>query len=164
MRFSNGLIRYAKNTGYLVLEKIARIVITITVWAYVISYLGPEQFGIFSYALSFVFLINILSELGLDSIVVRELVRGDIKQEQILGTAFFLKFAGSLFAAVLIFTATRIYSFDPAICLILVVMSLRLVFQSLDNIDYYFQSRVLSKFENNNRCCPMTGKPSVKTL
>jgi len=69
-----GVRKYFSNTGHLFIEKIVRIMVTLIVWALVIRYLGPEQFGLFSYALSFVFLFNALANLGLDFIVVRNLV------------------------------------------------------------------------------------------
>jgi len=53
---NNQMIRkYAFNTGWLFLEKTTRIIVTLVVWALIIRYLGPEQFGVFSYALSYIF-------------------------------------------------------------------------------------------------------------
>ncbi|MDD3296620.1 MAG: flippase [Candidatus Omnitrophica bacterium] len=146
MKLAKSLKKYTINTGYLFFEKILRAVVSLTVWALVIRYLGPDQFGIFSYALSFVFLFNILSDLGLSTVVVRDLVRNGDKEKEILSTTFFLKLAGSLSAIILIFFTTYVFSFDPYIRKIILIMSTRLIFMSFNYIDFYFQSKVISKY------------------
>lgn len=116
----------------------------IGVW--VARYLGPEQFGVFSYAIAFVAIFGSIAKLGLDGIVVRNLVIEPHKRDLYLGTAFWLKFAGALItlsivSAVILFTAnnheTNLYIF---------IIASGIVFQSFEVIDFYFQSKVLSKF------------------
>ena len=70
-----GFLKYLKNTSWLFGEKILRIVVGLFVGIWVARYLGPEQFGLFSYAQSFVGLFTAIATLGLDGIVVRELVK-----------------------------------------------------------------------------------------
>ncbi len=142
--FSEGFFRYAQNTGFLFLEKMIRTFVTLVIWAYVIRYLGPEQFGVFSYALSFVFLFNILSDLNLDAIAVKELI-SDNRKNSLLGSIFFLKAMGAVLAIFLIALITFFEHFDAESRTVIFIMSLRMVFQSFGGIDYYFQSRVLSK-------------------
>ncbi len=118
----------------------------LTVWAYVARYLGPEQFGLFNYALSFVFLFSILADLGLEPIVVRELVKDGAKENIVLGSSFALKLVGSLIAVFLVVMTTQILLMDSSTRVVLLVMSLRLIFLSLRGLDFYFQSKVLSKY------------------
>ncbi len=148
-KFSIGLKKYAKNTGYLLFEKITRMIFMVTVWAYVARYLGPEQFGLFNYGLSFVFLFSILADLGLEPIVVKELVQDDgrgLREDAIMGSAFTLRFMGAVLAVFLVVAITGIVSMDWTTRVIIVVMSLRLIFSSFRVIDFYFQSKVLSKY------------------
>lgn len=144
--FFQGFKKYTINTGYLFIEKIARTIVTLTIWAFVIRYLGPKQFGLFSYALSFVFLFNILSDLGLDSVVIRELVKDTEQKETILGSVFLLKFIGAAIAIFTIIVVTRILSIEYYTKIIIIVMSMRMIFRAFNNIDFYFQSRILSKY------------------
>lgn len=146
MRVSEGFKKYAANTGYLFLEKIVRMIFMLTIWTYVARYLGPEQFGIINYALSFVFLFSALSELGLEPIVVRELVKDVKRADSILGSSFFLKWSGGIIAVVLIFAVVSILAVELPIRMIIFFLSFRLVFNSFRVIDYYFQARVLSKY------------------
>lgn len=140
-----GFKRYVGNTGYLLCEKIIRAVVNLTVWAYVIKYLGPEQFGILSYAISFVFLFNVLSELSLEPIAVKEFILSK-RHSELLGSIFFVKSLGGFLGIILIVLATSFQHLDAVTRASIIILSLRFVFQSFDNVDYYFQARVLSKY------------------
>ena len=56
-------------------RKILRMIVGLFVGIWVARYLGPEQFGLFSYAQSFVGLFTAFPTLGLDGIAVLELVK-----------------------------------------------------------------------------------------
>ena len=143
---NEGFKRYTKNTGYLFLEKIVRMLVVIFVWASMARYLGAEKFGIFSFSLSFIYLFGIAADLGLEHIVIRDLVKGIYKRSQVVGTAFILKLLGATLAIVLILVLSNCLSIDTYTKLIVSILSLQLFFRSFDAIDFYFQSRVLSKY------------------
>lgn len=65
--------------------------ITFFVGVYVARYLGPANFGLLSYAGSFVGLFAAIGTLGVDSILVRELVKDEKRRDELLGTTFVLK-------------------------------------------------------------------------
>ena len=69
-----GFKRYFANTSWLFAEKVLRVVIGLFIGVWVARYLGPEKYGLLSYAQSFVGLFTAIATLGLDGIVVRELV------------------------------------------------------------------------------------------
>ena len=75
-----GFMKYFKNTSWLFAEKILRMVVGLFVGIWVARYLDPEQFGLFSYAQSFVGLFTAFATLGLDGIVVRELVKDESRR------------------------------------------------------------------------------------
>ncbi len=143
---SKGVKKYLSNTGFLMLEKVLRIIVGLTVWAAVARYLGPERFGIFNYALSFVFLFKILADLGMDYIVVREVIKRPAEKKVILGTSFLLKFIGSVTAVITIGVMTYFMDLQFVTQIVVILISLRLIFYSFNIIDFYFRSQVLSKF------------------
>ena len=71
--------------------RIATILISLATIAVLTRALGPEQFGYFRTAIAFLSLAMLLSGFGLDTIVVRELARGDADQPRILGNALALR-------------------------------------------------------------------------
>lgn len=145
-QFPKRFQKYAKNTGYLFFEKAARMVFMLTIWAYVARHLGPEQFGFLNYALSFVFLFQIFADLGLEPIVVQQLVKYEDKRDIILGSAFILKFVGGVLAVILIFICTALIDISSLERMVIRLISLQLIFDSARVVDYYFQSKVISKY------------------
>jgi len=96
LKSHQGFRRYAANTSWMMGEKILRMFVGLFVGIWVARYLGPEQFGLLSYAQSFVFLFTAIATLGLDGIVVRELVKDESRRDELLGTAFGLKLIGAI--------------------------------------------------------------------
>ena len=113
---------------------------------YVARYLGPEKFGVFSYALAFVALFSSISKLGLDGIIVRDLVNEPEKRDLYLGTAFWLKILGALLAGFGVIIAIIITPNEYTTKLYISIIASGLIFQSFEVVDFYFQSRVLSKY------------------
>ena len=54
-----GFRKYFANTSRLLGERVLRMVVNLLVGIYVARYLGPERFGLLSYALSFVLQTNL---------------------------------------------------------------------------------------------------------
>ncbi len=143
---SPGFKRYFVNTGWLFFEKISKMVITLFVGVYVARYLGPSNYGLLSYAISWVVLFSAIATLGLDKIVIRDLVRDEKKRDELLGTTFFLKITGSILLLGILAVAVRFTTNDNFTNLLIFVIALTTIFQSFNVINFYFQSRVLSKY------------------
>jgi len=120
------------NTGWLFADNILRMGVGLLVTIWVTRYLGPEQFGALSYATAFVLIFSSIAQLGLDGIVVRNIVRTPTSRDEVLGSAFVLKLAGG--SASLILTLTAIAVLRPAdhlTRLLVTIISIGLVFQGL---------------------------------
>jgi O-antigen/teichoic acid export membrane protein len=141
-----GFRKYLTNTSWLFAEQILRIIAGLLVGIYVARYLGPEKFGLFSYALAFVALFASIAKLGLDGIIVRDLVNAPEKRDLYLGTAFWLKVLGAILAGIGIVVTVLIAENDPTTKLYIGIIASGLIFQSFEVVDFYFQSRVLSKY------------------
>jgi O-antigen/teichoic acid export membrane protein len=141
-----GFMKYFKNTSWLFGEKILRMVVGLFVGIWVARYLGPEQFGVFSYAQSFVGLFAAIATLGLDGIVVRELVKDESRRDELVGTAFWLKLLGALGVLIVLAIAVNFTSNDSYTNSLVFIIASATVFQSFNVVDMYFQSKVLSKY------------------
>ncbi|MCX5641808.1 MAG: flippase [Candidatus Omnitrophica bacterium] len=147
LKSRHGLRKIAVNTGWLFFDRILRLGVGLFVGVWVARYLGPDQFGIWSYASAFVLLFSPFAVLGLDSIVVREIVKDPTRKEEILGSAFALKLAGGFLTFIL--SIVIIGFIRPENILmrsIVAITATGLIFQSFDTIDFYFQSQVQSKY------------------
>lgn len=143
---NEGFLRYLKNTSWLVGEKVLRIFTGIFVGVLVARYLGPDRYGTFNYAISFVGVFISLATLGLDSIVVRELVKLESTENEILGTAFTLRFFGSFFVIAILFVCVFLTNNTQLEQLLIMIIGSSTVFHCFNTIDFYFQSKVLSKY------------------
>ena len=141
-----GIRRYGANTAWLMGEKVLRMFMGLFVGIWVARYLGPEQFGLLSYAQSFVFLFTAIATLGLDSIVVRELVKDNSQRNVLLGTSFALKLVGSLCTLPLLWFGVQFTSNGSYTNLLIFIIASGTIFQSFNVIDFYYQSSVLSKY------------------
>lgn len=142
-----GFRRYFTNTSWLLAERLLRIFAGLVVGVWVARYLGPERFGLFSYAVSFVAIFGVIARLGLDDIVIRELVLQPASRGLLLGTAFWLKFFGAVLTLGILSLATGVMtSVDDGSRLYIAIIAAGVIFQAFEVIDFYFQSQVLSKF------------------
>jgi len=141
-----GLRKIMGNMGWLMLDRVVRMGMGLFVGVWVARYLGPTQFGSLNFALAFVALFGIVTTLGLDGIVVREVLHNAEDTHEILGTTLALRSGGSLLAVGLAIVAVRIIQpHDKQALLLVSILSLTLVFQAFDTIDSFFQSQVKSK-------------------
>jgi len=141
-----GFRKYFANTSWLFGEKILRMVVGLFVGIWVARYLGPEQFGLLSYAQSFVGLFAAIATLGLDGIVVRELVKDQKKSNELMGTVFWLKLFGAFTVLLILAIAIHLTSNDTYTNTLIFIIASATIFQSFNVVDIYFQSRVLSKY------------------
>jgi len=141
-----GFQRYIANTSWLIAERIIRLAVGLFVGVWVARYLGPEQFGTLSYAQAFVGLFGAVATLGMDGIVIKHLVKDEWNSDLLLGTAFTLKLLSAMVALVFIGIVAFTTSNDNKDIIIITIIASALVFQSLNVIDFYFQSKVLSKY------------------
>jgi O-antigen/teichoic acid export membrane protein len=138
--------KYFTNTSWLMAEKIFRSAVSLVVGVYVARYLGPEGLGLLSYAMSFVALFVPIAMLGLDEIVIRELVKNETRKNELLGTAFFLKLTGAFFALAFLCITIYFTSNDALTNLLIFIIASSVILQSFNVIDFYFQSKVISRY------------------
>lgn len=135
------------NSQWLIIDKIVRILIGIFLSAWMARVLGQGNFGLLNYAISFAALFFPLTELGLSSILVRELVDRPAEKTLLLGSSFCLKLIGGAFGLlVAVSCSVLINKGDPISSILILLVASSALFQSLDIIDYWFQSRLESKF------------------
>ena len=135
------------NIGWLAVDKIGRMGVLLLVSVWTARQLGPTDYGALNYALVFGGVFNVLAGLGLDSIVVRELVRRPERTDEILGTSAALKLAGAAVSlALAIGCVTLVRAGDGAMRLMVAIVVIGSFFQALDPVDYWFQSRLESRY------------------
>ncbi|MFE7063743.1 flippase [Sutcliffiella sp. NPDC057660] len=137
------------NASWLVGDKVFTMVIGVFVMALVARYLGPENYGVYNYALAFVTLFTALSTLGLETLSVKSIVQQDEEEGTILFTSLVLRVVGG---GVLTFLASITIRFvapdEELVHLLVLIMSFTMIFKSLEVIEYWIQAYQKSKISS----------------
>ena len=86
------------NFNWLFLDKLIRGFGGVAVTILIARNLGPESFGVLSFAITVVAMFSFLSNLGLNAIVVREITKDIESSQGLVATAFYLKLIGAIVA------------------------------------------------------------------
>jgi O-antigen/teichoic acid export membrane protein len=141
------LQKILNNTVWLLADRVLRLSVGVVIEIAIARYLGPDQFGLISYAIALVALFSTLSTLGLDSIVIRDIVRQPEAKNALLGTAFTLKWIASGFTWLLVVGVVFLLRPGDSLTHWLVgITAAGILFQAFDTIDLWFQSQVQTKY------------------
>ncbi len=111
----------------------------------VARYLGPANNGKLTYVYSYIQLFLPLCTLGMNDIIVKELVDHREKNGEILGTMFVLRIVVSLLSMISSILLVSALNDSPIYSTIALLQSFSLLFQSFDGIMYFYQSRLMSQ-------------------
>jgi O-antigen/teichoic acid export membrane protein len=137
-----GVRRYVANSGWLMLEQALRAGLNIVVGVYVARYLGPEQYGVFNYIVAIALLGAVAARLGLDGILLRELIARPEENGRDLGAVFWTMNAGAVGASILVLLVLASgLTNQGSIWFTVLVLPIILV-QPLCVVDFYCQSKV----------------------
>ncbi|MBP7449127.1 MAG: flippase [Flavobacteriales bacterium] len=142
---SEGFRRYLTNTSWMFVERIVRLVVVLGTGILVARYLGPSLFGQLNYATGFVGIFFALTTMGLDEIVVRELVRDPQRRNELLGSAATLRLLGALTLIVLVLVSAWVKGMDGITASLVVVIALAELFKPLGVVDWHFQAEVRAR-------------------
>lgn len=141
------------NTSWLLAERVIRMTLGLFVGVWVARHLGPDQYGLLSYVLALGALFAPIGAVGIDRILVHDLVRAPESRTEAIGTAFVLRlcFGGLAFLAATT-TAWILRPGATAVVAMTAIVSLGIIFQSFDVIRLWFESRVEAKYVAIAQC------------
>jgi len=130
-------------------EKVLTMGLALLVSIFVARHLGPEGYGILSYAISLVSLFAIATHMGLHGLAIRELVKYPDRQNEIMGTIFGIKMAGAIIAiaAFLVFVYLTGDTADIEFWVLLVVSG-TILLKPFEIFDFWFQAKVKAKYSS----------------
>ncbi len=162
--------KISKNTAWLLLEKIVRSVMTIFVGALVVRHLGPEQYGLIAYAIALIALFQSIVSLGLEGVIVREILANDVDErnvcknkkflnrkeisresnklyiELLISSTFLVRLLfGIMLLALAAITTGMLKEWSLTAIALTILMGGPLIFQAADIFDLWNQSKLNSK-------------------
>ena len=141
------LLKIVHNIGWLFFDKILRMGVGFFVGVWIVRYLGPEQFGLLSLVTAFVGLFGAFAALGLQGIVVRDIVRNPDSAFETLGTAAILQLIGGTAAYLIVLVVIAYMRPDDSIARsIVAILGSTMLLKASEISVYWFESKVSSKY------------------
>jgi len=146
MGSKQAVFKYLHNTSWIFFEKLFRLLIGLFVGIYVARYLGPENFGILNYSVSFIALTTVFSSIAYRGVIVREVITDKINYDKILFAAFMLNSAGLMFSILLTLSVNFFVNSGGAAYSVVLFILISIVFQPFMVISYFFQANHRLKY------------------
>ena len=133
--------------GWLLFEKVFRLVVGFYVFILIAKHLGPEDFGLLNFVTALTDIFLYFSPLGLNMIVVKKFLGLRNSHDLILGSSFLAHFLG----AIIFYTAAIISIYllrpeDQVSQFLVIIAGMTIVIRSTDIIRYWFESNIQSKY------------------
>lgn len=93
----------AKNTFWLGAIEVGSKLILLFTTLTIVRYLGPKEFGAYNFSLSFAAIISVLSDLGINTILTRDVAKNKQLAEILLANALGMRLIGSIVVVILTF-------------------------------------------------------------
>ena len=130
------------NSSWYLSEKLLRLTGAFLVSAWVARYLGPQQFGTLAFAMGLVAMIGFLGSLGLESLVVRDLVQHPERESRIASSYFSLRLAGAALVPLIACGYVAVTNpGDRELLLVVGILASGVLFTSFDVVDCVLQAR-----------------------
>lgn len=140
---------FAINTTFLIIEKLVRYSFIFATTIVMAKILGVEQFGKLNFALAIISMSAIVSNMGMDQVLVKELVNNPKDEKNILGSSLVLKiFGGIVMVLLTTIVAQYIRSYDDEFISLILILSLAFILDSFVILKYWFEARVQAKYSS----------------
>ncbi len=145
---------FIKNTSWIMIGKATQLALTFITTMFISRYLGPTKNGLITYTYSYVSLFLPLCTLGMNDIVVKEVLDKENDKNTVIGSIVVLRMISSLLSIGFIYIVLKNVTNTSDFIYIGMLQSLSLFFQSFDTIVYLYQAQM---------CSEKTGKIYVVT-
>ncbi len=137
------------NAKWIISCKIAQSILQLIIGMISARYLGPSNYGLINYAASIVAFALPIMKLGLDAILVHELVESPEKEGEIMGTSLFLNCLMGILSVGGVTLFALIVNFGETETIIVCVLySVYIFFAAIEMLQYWFQYKLLSKYSS----------------
>ena len=139
--------KVVKNASWIIGIQIVKSLLGLVISMLTARFLGPSNFGLINYAASIVAFVTPIMYLGLNGVLVQEIVNTPEKEGEILGTSVTMTFLSSLLCVIgVISFAAAVNRGERETVIVCALYSTLLIFQSLELLNYWFQAKLLSKY------------------
>ena len=156
---------YLNNTLWIMGDKVTNLAVNFLLTVVIARYLGPEDFGLFSYAISVSALFAAAGHMGLSGLVVRELVKKPEERGATLGTTLVLKSIGMSGGYIILLLYALLYEgYSSDEFILLALAGFALLLRPFDIFDFWFQAFLQARYVTIARLAGLTASSALKFL
>ena len=143
-----------KNASWIIACRIVQSILSFIIGLITARYLGPSNYGIISYVASIVSFAMPIMQLGFNNTLVKEFIKCPDSEGKILGTSLVLNIISSIFCIIgSVSFVALVNDGKKETILVCVLYSLTLLFHATEMTQYWFQSKLLSKYPSIAALC-----------
>lgn len=136
-----------KNTLWLFLGELGIRLLKLVIFIFAARKLGVTEWGIFSYALALMSFFSIISDIGLNSVLLKKTVQNNNEeQSQFISTSFFLKLGLSIISGLALLSLTIFFKNDNLITSLIPITALLLFLEVIREFGFSL-NRAFEKME-----------------
>ncbi len=136
----------ARNAGWLICGRIVQMLINFFVNIYSARFLGPANYGLIHYAGAYTGFFASICSLGINSVIVKELILNPGREGTVLGTSVLLQSVSGILSAVSITAIVSVVDAgEPETVLVVALCTLGMLCNVPGIFRYWFQARLESK-------------------
>ena len=96
MKLSITTKKFLGNSGWMIGQQVYYMLLSLVIGSLSARYLGPSNYGIINYGSSIISFFSIICKLGLDGVIINEMIKTPEKQGTYLGTALAMRLITSI--------------------------------------------------------------------
>ncbi len=126
----------AKNTAFMTIASVGQKLIAFVYFLFLARIMMPERTGIFFLVTSLITMFSVLDDLGLLSVMIREIAKYPDRREQTVRRAVGLKVLLTALAVVAVFIASLLFHYDALITELIWITTIVMVMDALAGLCY----------------------------
>lgn len=145
------------NSFWLIIQQLYSMVTSFVLVALIARHLGPSDYGLINYCAAIITMFTTLSGLGLDNVIVSEVIRRPEKDGSYLGTALVMRLVSSLVSYPLILAVIALINpGNRTLLIVAALQALGMVFQTYEVFVYWFRIKLKIKYVSIALVCAVS--------
>ena len=139
--------KVTRNASWIIAGRVYHMVLAFVVGLLTARYLGPNNYGLLNYAATYTSFFASFCSLGINSVIVKNFVDHPDEEGETVGSAIILRTISSVLSVVMMMCITFIAdNGEKTTNIVVFLCGIGVIFQVMDTLDYWFQSRLESKY------------------
>ena len=144
---SGGSKKILSNSFWLIVQQCYLMITSFVMVALIARHLGPSDYGLINYSASIITIFTTLAGLGLDNVIVSEVIRRPEKESSFLGTALVMRLISSFISYPLILAVIAVINpGNRTLMIVAALQALGMIFQIYEVLVYWFRIKLKIKY------------------